>query len=48
MRVVKPWHGLSREVANAPSLEMFKVRLDRVLSTLIQLQMSLLTAGGLG
>jgi len=32
----------------APSLEPFQARLDRALSTLIRLQMSLLTAGGLG
>jgi len=39
---------LSREVVNAPSLETFKARLDRALSNLVWLKMSLLTAGGLG
>ena len=48
MRVVEPWPRLPREVVNAPSLEMFKARLDGALSTLIPLKMSLLTAGGLG
>jgi len=46
MRVVKPWHRLPREVGDAPSLEPFQVRFDGALSTLTQLQMSLLTAGG--
>ncbi|KAK4824486.1 hypothetical protein QYF61_015884 [Mycteria americana] len=35
MRVVKPWNGLPREVVDAPSLETFKVRLDRALSNLL-------------
>ena len=48
MRVVRPWHRLPREVVDAPSLETFKARLDRALSNLIQLNMSLLTAEGLG
>jgi len=48
MRVVRHWHRLPGEVVDAPSLEMFKVRLDGALSNLIQLKMSLLTAGGLG
>jgi len=39
---------LPREVVDAPSLETFKARLDRVLSNLISLKMSLLTAGGWG
>jgi len=48
MRVVKHWTRLSREVVEAPSLETFKARLDRALSNLVQLKMSLLTPGGLG
>jgi len=46
IRVVKPWHRLPREAVDVPSLETFQARLDGALSTLIQLQMSLLTAGG--
>jgi len=45
--MVKHWNGLPREVVEAPSLETFKTRLDRALSTLISLAMSLLAAGGL-
>jgi len=41
MRVMKHWHRLPREVVDAPSLETFKVRLDRALSNLTLLQMSL-------
>jgi len=48
MTVVKHWNRLPREVVDAPSLEAFKVRLDGVLSNLVWLKMSLLTAGGLG
>jgi len=47
MVVVKHWHGLPREVVDAPSLETFKVRLDGALSNLIWLKMSPLIAGGL-
>jgi len=46
VRVVKPWPRLPREVVNAPSLETFQARLDGALSTLVQLKMSLLSAGG--
>jgi len=46
--MVKHWHRLPREVVDAPSLETFKVRLDEALNNLIQLKMSLLTAGRLG
>ncbi|KAK4825798.1 hypothetical protein QYF61_002382 [Mycteria americana] len=35
VRVVKHWHRLPREVADAPSLETFKVRLGRALSNLL-------------
>jgi len=35
MRVVKHWHRLPREVVDATSLEVFKVRLDGALSNLI-------------
>jgi len=44
---MKHWHRLPREVVDAPSLQTFKVRLDRALSNQIELKMSLLTAGGL-
>jgi len=33
MRVVKHWHRLPREVADAPFLETFKVRLDGAVSS---------------
>lgn len=33
--MVKHWNTLLREVAGAPSLEMFKVGLDEALSNLI-------------
>lgn len=35
VRVVRPWHRLPREVVDAPSLEVFKVRLDSALSSLV-------------
>jgi len=47
MRVVKHWNGLPGEVVEAPSLETFKTRLDRALSNLISLAVSLIAAGGL-
>ncbi|KFV02201.1 hypothetical protein N340_13125, partial [Tauraco erythrolophus] len=35
MRVVKHWNRLLREAVAAPSLEMFKARLDKALSNLM-------------
>ncbi|KFQ99636.1 hypothetical protein N306_04421, partial [Opisthocomus hoazin] len=35
MRVVKHWNRLPREAVAAPSLEMFKARLDGALSNLV-------------
>lgn len=45
MRVVEHWPKLPREVVDATSLEPSKVRLDKAVSSLVQLNMSLLTAG---
>jgi len=47
-RVVKHWTRLPREVADAPALETFNVRLDGDLSNLVWLQKSLPIAGGVG
>jgi len=47
MSVVKHWKRFPREVVGAPSLEMFKARLDGALSNLVWWKMSLLMAGGL-
>ena len=35
MRVVSHWNKLPRDVVDAPSLETFKVRLDKALGNLI-------------
>ena len=35
VRVVRHWHGLPREVMAAPSLAVFKARLDGTLSNLV-------------
>ncbi|KFQ65014.1 hypothetical protein N334_11255, partial [Pelecanus crispus] len=35
MREVKHWNRLPREAVDAPSLEVFKARLDGALSTLV-------------
>jgi len=44
MRVAKHWHMLPREAVAAPSLEVFKARLDGALSNLVWWKMSLLMA----
>jgi len=35
MNVVRPWSRLPREAVAAPSLKVFKARLDRALSNLV-------------
>ncbi|KGL95543.1 hypothetical protein N301_01465, partial [Charadrius vociferus] len=35
LRVVRHWDRLPREVVDAPSLELFKARLDAALSNLV-------------
>ena len=35
MRVVRPWHRLPREAVAAPSLAVFKARLDGAWSNLV-------------
>ena len=35
VRVVRRWNGLPREVVDAPSLEVFKARLDGTLGSLV-------------
>jgi len=47
MRVVSHWDRLPREAGAAPSLKVFKARLDGTLSNLIQWTVSLPMAGGL-
>jgi len=47
VRVVKHWNRLPREPVAAPSLAVFKARLDGALSTLVWWKMSLLMARGL-
>jgi len=45
--VVRQWHGLLREDMGASSLEVFRVRLDGVLGSLIQWMAAILMAEGL-
>jgi len=47
VRVVRHWHGLPREAVAAPSLAVFKPRMDEALSTLVWWKVSLPMAGGL-
>ncbi|KFO82638.1 hypothetical protein N303_13798, partial [Cuculus canorus] len=35
MRVVRHWHRLPRDAVDAPSLEVFKARLDGALGSLV-------------
>lgn len=46
--LVSHWHRLPRDVTDALSLETFKSRLDRALSNLISLKMSLFMLGEVG
>jgi len=46
LRVVRPWPRLPREAVAAPSLAVFKARLDGALSTLVWWKVSLPMAGG--
>ena len=47
--MVRHWNMLSREVVDAPSLEVFKGRLNGALGNLVELEVSLLMAGvGMG
>jgi len=48
IRVVKHWPRLPREAVAAPSLAVFKARLDGALSNMVWWKMSLPMAGGLG
>ena len=47
VRVMRDWHRLPVEVVDALSLETFQARLDRALSNLIWVKLSLLMAGWL-
>jgi len=47
LRVVRHWHRLPKEAVAAPSLTVFKARLDGALSNLVWWKVSLPTAGGL-
>jgi len=44
---VRHWHRLPIEAVDAPSLEVFKARLDGALSNLIQWEVSLPLARGM-
>ena len=47
LRVLRHWHRLPREGVAAPSLEVFKARLDGALSNLVRWKVSLVMARGL-
>jgi len=44
--VVRHWHRLPREAVGAPSLEVFKARLDGALGSPVWWEVSLPMAGG--
>jgi len=48
VRVVRHWHRLPRETVAAPSLAVFKARLDGALSNLVWWKVSLPMARALG
>jgi len=45
--VLRHWHRLPKEVVDAPSLQVFKARLDGALSNPVWWKLPLPTAGGL-
>jgi len=47
LRVVRHWHRLPKDAVDAPSVEVFKARLDGALSTLVWWKVSLCMARGL-
>jgi len=47
LKVLRHWHRLPREAVAAPSLAVFKARLDAALSNLVWWKVSLLMAGGM-
>jgi len=46
MKVGRPWHRFPREVMDAPSLAVFKARLDGASSSLVWWKVSLPVARG--
>jgi len=46
-KVVRPWHRLPKEAVSAPSLAVFKARLNGALSHMVWWKVSLCMAGGL-
>lgn len=47
MKELKHWHRFPKEMVDVPSLETFRVRLDEAQGILIELEISLLIAGGM-
>ena len=45
-RVVRHWHRLPREAVDAPTLEVFKTRVDGAFGNLVWWEVSLPMAGG--